>query len=452
MMHTVLWSTAAYIVAVGILVTFHEFGHFWVARRAGVKVLRFSIGFGRPLWRRMGRDGVEYVVAAIPLGGYVKMLDEREGEVAPADVHRAFNRQSVAKRAAIVFAGPAFNFLLAVLVYWAVWVMGMPDLKPIMAAPSAHSAAAAAGLQAHDTVLAIDGAPIQTWSQLRTALLAHTLNDRHLTLRLRDADGQQRTATLDLSKVRVDPQYLFNDIGLQPYQPDIPPVLSQVAPGDAAAQAGFRPGDRLLAYDGTALQSWQQWVRYVQSHPGAVVKVQLRRDGKPLTLTLAIGSVSQQGHTIGHFGGGVEVPPGLWHDLEVDQRLSVAAAFPAALHQTWQMSVLTLELGYRVITGDISLRNIGGPIRTAEAAGYSAQMGVVAFLSFLAFVSVNLGIVNLLPVPVLDGGHLLYCAVEAVRGSPLPERVQAFGQQLGLTLLALLIGVVFYNDIASLMS
>lgn len=451
-MDNVMWSTGGFIVMVAVLVTFHEFGHFWVARRLGVKVLRFSVGFGRALWRRVGRDGTEYVIAAIPLGGYVKMLDEREGAVDAADLSSAFNRQSVAKRSAIVAAGPAFNFILAVVAYWAVWVIGMPDLKPVIAAPVAHSVAAQAGLRAHDTVVQIDDKPIRTWSTLRTALLAHTLNDPEMHLQIRDPGGALRNVNLDLSKVRVDPKYLFSDIGLNPYQPPIPPVLKEVLPDGPAAAAGFKPGDHLLSYDGTPLSSWQQWVRYLQAHPGTVVEVEVQRDGRPLNLNLAVGSVKRGGKTIGHIGAGVEVPAGLWHDLEVDQRLGVFAAVPAALHQTWQMSTLTLELGYRIITGDISLRNIGGPIRTAEAAGYSAQMGFVAFLSFLAFVSINLGIVNLLPVPVLDGGHLLYCGLEVIRGSPLPERVQAVGQQVGLTLLALLIGVVFYNDIASLMS
>lgn len=451
-MHTIIWSTAAYLVVIGILVTFHEFGHYWVARRLGVKVLRFSIGFGKPLWRRVSRSGVEFVIAAVPLGGYVKMLDEREGPVDAAERSLAFNRQPVWRRAAIAAAGPAFNFVLAIIVYWALWVHGIPDLKPVIAAPPPQSAAYTAGLKAGETVLQVNGKPIKTWSTLHTDLLADVLGGHTLNLKVREPDGGTRSVSVDLSKVRVDPRYLFSDIGLSPDQPRIPPVLQRVLPGEPAAQAGFKAGDRLLRYADTPIYSWQQWVRYLQGHPGGVVNVEIARDGHHLRRTLAIGRIQQDGKTIGHFGAAVEVPKGLWHDLETEQRYSVWSAVPAALHRTWLMSVLTLQLGYRVITGDISVSNIGGPIRTAEAAGYSAQLGLTAFLSFLAFVSVNLGIVNLLPVPVLDGGHLLYCAAEAVRGSPLPERIQSIGQQVGLTLLVLLIGIVFYNDISSLMS
>ena len=451
-MHTVIWSTAAYLIVIGVLVTFHEFGHYWVARRLGVRVLRFSIGFGKPLWRHVSQSGVEFVIAAIPLGGYVKMLDEREGPVDPSDRLLAFNRKPVWRRAAIVAAGPAFNFILAILVYWVIWVHGVPAFKPVVAAPLSHSSAQEAGIHGGDRILKVNGKPINTWSALHTDLLMHVLGDRHLQLQVRQPDGKTRQVSLNLDKVRVDPRHLFDDIGLVPYEPPIAAVLQEVLPHSPAAQAGFKAGDRLLRYDSTAIHSWQQWVRYLQAHPGSVVHVVIARNGRTMSRTLAIGRTESDGKVIGHFGAAVEVPKHLWHDLETVQRYGVLAAVPASLRRTWLMSELTLQLGYRVVTGDVSVRNIGGPIQTAEAAGFSAEMGLISFLSFLAFVSVNLGIVNLLPIPVLDGGHLLYCAAEAVRGSPLPERIQSIGQQVGLTLLMLLIGIVFYNDIASLMS
>ena len=451
-MHTVIWSTVSYLILVGVLVTFHEFGHYWVARRLGVRVLRFSVGFGKPLWRRVARDGSEFVIAALPLGGYVKMLDEREGPVDPSERKNAFNNQPVWKRAAIVAAGPGFNFLLAVIIYWAILVHGIPAMKPVIAAPMAGSAAQTAQLRARDLVLEVDGKPVRTWSTLHTDLLVHVLGNRQLRLKVRDPDGSERSVDLDLSSVRINPRYLFHDIGLTPYEPAIPPLLERIIPGSPAAKAGFKAGDRLLKYGNTPINSWQQWVHYLQAHPNRAVPVEIARKHQKRALKLTIGKTASNGKTIGYFGAAVEVPKSLWHDLATEQRYGWFSALPESLHRTWLMSDLTLQLGYRVITGEISVSNIGGPIRTAEAAGYLAEMGALTFLSFFAFVSVNLGIVNLLPIPILDGGHLLYCAAEALRGSPLPERVQAVGQQIGLTLLMLLIGIVFYNDIASLMS
>lgn len=451
-MDNFLWSTGAFAVAIAVLVTFHEFGHFWVARRLGVKVLRFSVGFGRPLWRRIGRDGVEYVVAWLPLGGYVKMLDEREGEVAEAELPHAFNRQRLWKRAAIIFAGPLFNFVLAVLLYWVIWMAGVPGLKAFVAAPTAGSAAAVAGLKAHDLVTAVEGQPVATWQDVRTAVLKAVLDGQPLQLTVRDPAGTTRDVRLDMRHVRIAPEHLFEDVGLAPYEPTLAPVLEKIMPDTPAEKAGFKPGDRLLSYDGVTLRSWQQWVDFLRAHPDQDITVRVQRGGRQLALTLTSGATRQDGKTIGVMGAAVTVPPDLWQDLQVVQRFGVFTALSAALHETWQMSVVTLQLGYRVATGDISLKNIGGPIRTAEAAGYSARVGWIAFVAFLAFVSINLGIVNLLPVPVLDGGHLLYCGIEAVLGAPLSERAQMIGQQFGLMLLAVLIGIVFYNDIASLVS
>ncbi|TAM13040.1 MAG: RIP metalloprotease RseP [Nevskiaceae bacterium] len=451
-MDNFLWSAGAFAVAIAVLVTFHEFGHFWVARRLGVKVLRFSVGFGRPLWRRTGRDGVEYVVAWLPLGGYVKMLDEREGDVEESELPRAFNRQQLWKRAAIIFAGPLFNFVLAVLLYWVIWMAGVPGLKAFVAAPAAGTAAAEAGLAARDRVVDVEAKPVATWQDVRTAVLEAALGGRPLHMTVRDPAGTTRDVTLDMKHVRVAPEHLFGDVGLVPYQPPLLPVLDKVMPDTPAQRAGFQAGDRLLAYNGVTLQSWQQWVDYLRAHPGQNIAVKVRRGSGDQVLNLAVGTTHQDGKAVGVMGAAVTVPPDLWQDLQVVQRFGVFTALSAALHETWQMSVVTLQLGYRVATGDISLKNIGGPIRTAEAAGYSARVGWIAFVAFLAFVSINLGIVNLLPVPVLDGGHLLYCGIEAVLGAPLSERAQLAGQQFGLMLLAVLIGIVFYNDIASLVS
>ena len=454
----VLWSIGSFIVALGVLVSFHEFGHFWVARRFGVKVLRFSIGFGKPLWRRLGQDGVEYVIAAVPLGGYVKMLDEREGEVPAAELPQAFNRQHVLKRIAIVSAGPMANFLLAIVAYWMVFVAGVTGLKPILAEPRSGTPAATAGVRAGDEVLRVDDEPIATWQMLLPELIDRVLDSGQATLEVRDAQGAVRTTVLDFSGVRMEPKFIFEDLGLKMSEPQIEPVLDQVLAGGAAQAAGFQSGDRLLGYTvgtggGTVLTSWQQWTAWVRAHPGDAVSVEITRGAQRLSLTAIIGREDLGDGTIrGRFGASVDVPVGLWDNLLTERRLGVFAAMPAAVAETIRMSGLTLKMLYRMVLGDVSVRNISGPIQIAEFAGDYASNGLVSFLSFIAIMSVSLFVLNLLPVPVLDGGHLLYYLVEWVKGSPLSDRAQIAGQQVGVTLLVLLMGLAFYNDILSLIN
>ncbi|TXH04141.1 MAG: RIP metalloprotease RseP [Nevskiaceae bacterium] len=443
------WSVGGFLVAIGVLVAFHEFGHYWVARRCGVKVLRYSLGFGKPVWTHRAKDGVEWVVSALPLGGYVKMLDEREGEVPAHERHLAFNTQTVGKRALIVVAGPLFNFLLAIAFYWIVFVVGVEGVKPILAEPPVASAAAKAGLHAGDTILRVGDKDIATWNTLRTELIDRVFDGRPLALDVRGHDGVARHLRLDLAGVRVDPEYLFDDLGLNAFQPDIPPKLAEVVRGDPADNAGFQAGDLLLSCNGTPLTSWLQWANWLRAHPGEVVKVQVQRGAQTLTLNVILGRGE---HGIGKFGARVEVPPDLWQDLRAEDRLAPAEALPAAVRHTGQMSWLTLKMLWRMVLGDVSIRNVSGPIQIAQVAGFSAQVGLVPFLAFMAIVSISLGVLNLLPVPLLDGGHLLYYAVEAVKGSPLSERALEMGQRLGLTFLVALMGLAFYNDIARLLN
>ncbi|HWU68661.1 MAG TPA: RIP metalloprotease RseP [Stenotrophobium sp.] len=443
------WSVGGFIVAIGVLVSFHEYGHYWVARRCGVKVLRYSLGFGKPLWTHIAKDGVEWSISAIPLGGYVKMLDEREGEVAASERHLAFNTQPLLKRAAIVVAGPLFNFLLAMLFYWIVFVAGVQGLKSVIAAPPPASLAAKAGLHAGERIVSVAGVATPTWQPLRVELINQALAGGQMPLTVQDQDGSQRQLTLDLHGVRVDPEYLFDDLGLSPYQPDIPPLLAEVMPGSPAASAGFKAQDLLLSYNGVALHSWLQWATWLRAHPGEVAKVQVRRGQDLIDLTVIIGK-DEQG--TGKFGARVAVPDNLWQDLRAEERLAPLPAVPAAIRYTSEMSWLTLKMLWRMVLGDVSVKNISGPIQIAEVAGFSAQVGLVPFLAFMAIVSVSLGVLNLLPVPMLDGGHLFFYAIEAVKGSPLSESAQEAGQRVGLTLLVALMGLAFYNDIMRLLS
>lgn len=445
-------NAGAFVLAIGVLVAFHEFGHFWVARKLGVKVLRYSVGFGKPLFMRRGKDGCEYVVAAIPLGGYVKMLDEREGEVPAEDAHRAFNRQSPYKRFAIVAAGPLANFLLAIVFFWMVYVLGQPGLKPVVAEPPAQSAAAKAGIRGGEVITRINGESVETWNALRTALLEKVVDRRALELELQAStrDATSRSLTVDLSAVRMDPEFLFDDLGLSPFQPKIVPQISAVEPGGAAEQAGFKAGDKLLTRDGVAIEDWQEWALWVRANAGAVPVVTFERDGQVLSLKPLLATVEEGGVRMGRFGARIELPREANAELLAEDRLSVFAAVPAAIEQTWRMSALTLKMFGRMFTGEVSVKNVSGPLQIAEAAGFTASIGIAAFLSFLALVSVSLGVLNLLPVPLLDGGHLIYYTIEIIKGSPLSEQVMAAGQRVGLTFLILLMGLAFYNDISRL--
>ncbi len=439
-----LWAVAGFIVAIGVLVSFHEFGHFWVARRLGVRVLRFSLGFGKPIWTRRGADGVEYTLSVLPLGGYVKMLDEREGPVAPTELAQAFNRQTVGRRALIVVAGPAFNFMLAVVAYWIVFISGVTGPKPLIAEPPSQSRAAAAQLHAGETVLTVNQKPVQTWQDLHTRLIEFSLESSTLDLKVRGQDGEEREIQIPLAGVRVDPEFLFADLGLKPYQPPIPALLEEVIPDDPAHRAGLRAGDRLLSYDGIAITSWQQWAEWLRAHPGQVVLLEFQRGDATMRREVILARDAGSGQ--GRFGARVKFPEELISRLNTTVRLGPLDAFVAAGAQTWRMSVLTLKMLGRMVVGDISIKNVSGPIQIAQIAGYSAQLGIVTFLSFMAIISISLGVLNLLPIPVLDGGHLLYYVAEALKGSPLTERVQALGQQIGMGLLFALMGLAFYND------
>jgi regulator of sigma E protease len=449
----VLWSVGAFVVAIGVLVSVHEFGHFWVARRVGVKVLRFSVGFGRPLWRRVDRQGTEFVIAALPLGGYVKMLDEAEAPVPEHEQHQAFNRRPVLARMAVVVAGPLANLLLAWLFYWFMFMVGIQGQRPLVGEVLPDTPAAVAGLVAGDRIEAVGGRAVRSWEDASLALMPAALDGRKVAVDVASATGQQRAYTLDLSALdyRAEDPDVMRRVGLRWRAPHIEPRIGEVMPDGAAAAAGLQAGDLLLSVDGEPLADWGDWVQRVQASAQQPLRVRLRRGVQELELTVTPRAVEQDGRRIGQVGVAAARPQVAVDDYFLRLHYGPLAAAGQALGKLRDMTVLTGQMVGRMLTGEASSRNVSGPLSIAEFAGYSARLGVAQFLSFLGLVSLSLGLLNLLPVPVLDGGHLLYYFAEWVRGRPLPERVRAIGQQIGLAALLALTVLAFYNDITRLL-
>ncbi|UYG08185.1 RIP metalloprotease RseP [Halomonas sp. M4R1S46] len=446
-------NVLAVIVVLGLLITFHEFGHFWVARRCGVKVLRFSVGFGKPLWSRHDRHGTEFAVAAIPLGGYVKMLDEREGPVDPAERHLAFNRKSVWSRIAIVVAGPLANFLLALVAYWALFVAGISTVVPVIGEVTPDSPAARGGLVAGQEITAVQDEAVRSWEEINLKLVAAIGASGELTLSARD-EGASRSREHRLPVedwlVRQDPPQPLASLGITPWRPAMPAVLSQVAEGEAAAAAGLVPGDEVLAVNGTPVEDWSHFVTLVRARPGERLTLTVARDGETRELSLTPrANTLQDGTTVGYIGAGVE--PVAWPDAyRREIRYGPLAAMGQAVSRTGEMTVLTLDAIRKMVVGLISPSNLSGPITIARIAGDTARSGLESFIGFLAYLSISLGVLNLLPIPVLDGGHLLYYLVEAARGRPVSERTQALGLRIGLALVGTLMLMALYFDLMRL--
>jgi len=446
-------SLLAFLVAIAVLVAIHEFGHYWVAKKLGVKILKFSIGFGKPLWKRVGEaDKTEYIVAAIPLGGYVKMLDEREGEVAEADLPRAFNRQPVSSRIAIVAAGPLFNFLFAIVAYALMYMVGVNDFKPVIGEVFPDSIAAEAGVSADDVIETVNGRESPGWESATLTLINEALDSGQVVLGMRDANGKmvERSLNLSDSSRLLGEGDVLKNIGIKPWRPQVAPVFDELIDSGSAARSGLKSGDQVVEIDGQAIHLWEEMVEHVKASPGKPLKMSIDRKGKRLDFVVTPDSVEQENEQIGRIGVTPKVDQAQFDAMRVNVRYGIVESFTRGVDRTWNMSVLTLRVLWKMVTGQASLKNISGPLTIAEFAGVSALIGVAAFLSFLGLVSVSLGVLNLLPVPVLDGGHLLFYFIEIIKGSPLSEGAEAFGQRIGLTLLGGLMFVAFYNDITRL--
>ncbi|MCU7958687.1 MAG: RIP metalloprotease RseP [gamma proteobacterium symbiont of Bathyaustriella thionipta] len=447
-----LFYPLAFISALGILIALHEYGHFWVAKRLGVKVLRYSIGFGKALIKWTGkRDGVEYVIAAIPLGGYVKMLDEREAEVDEKERHLAFNNQSLWVRSAIVAAGPVANLLFAVLAYWAVFWIGQDGFRPIVGEVQAESAAAIAGFHSEDEIISINGRDVPTWEATLFALLA-AADDEAGEVSINVHSKQGGTGYLKLDKAlisrSVDNARLLEGLGIEPFLPVIKPLLGEVVEGQAAQKAGLQSGDLVLAVNEVSVADWRTFVHEIQKYPNLEIALQIQRDGHVQNLHALLGGKSEKGKTVGYLGVGPQRPDR--SDFVRFYSMDALPALAAAFRKTGEVSWMTLRMMGRMLTGKASIQHLSGPISIAKYAGASANMGAIHFLGFLAIVSISLGIINLFPLPILDGGHLLFFAIEAIRGKPLSEDAELFGQKIGIALLVTLMTVAFYVDIGRL--
>lgn len=450
-----LYSAVGFLVALGILVTVHEFGHFWVARSLGVKVLKFSVGFGKPIWSRTaGADNTQYAIGAIPLGGYVKMLDENEddADIPESELPRAFNRQALWKRTSIVLAGPMFNFLFAVLAYWIVFSMGVDGLRPVVGKVMEGSIAEAGGFKAGDEITHINGRPNRSWGEQRLYLYDKAFSKSRLEVDVLDRDGFQQRRIMDLSGLsphQINPGLLESGIGLIGYLPEIPALIGTVEPGSPADLAGLQTGDRILSIDDEPVSVWQDMVTLVQARPEKSARFEVMRDSQAMFLSIIPERIDQDGRVFGRIGirpAPIELPD----EVLVHVDYGPVEGLGRSIENVWIMSSVTLKMLWKILRLEVSPKNISGPLTIAQYAGQTVQVGIDRFLLFLAVVSISLGVINLLPIPLLDGGHLVYYLIELITGGPVSREVMLWGQQIGIAALFGLMSLAFYNDIVRL--
>lgn len=453
---SITYTIISFIVALGVLITFHEFGHYLIARWNGVKVLRFCIGFGQPIFRkRWGKDQTEWVIAAIPLGGYVKMLDENEGKVAPEDLPRAFNRQPVSRRFAIVAAGPIANFLLAIALYWLLFILGVNGMKPVLGPVEPATPAAYAKFEAGETIVSIENEAVASWQDARWTLLRYAIDQSaNVKVQTVNNNGEINWRHLDLSHIDPDKlnENLLGLIGLNSYQPTIKPVIAEVVPDGVGYHAGLSAGDEILAVNNIEIKTWMTLVQEIRANPGRTLELEILRDNQVIMLAITPETATENGKQIGKIGIAPVINQAEFQELMITVSYPPGKAIQKAVEKTWETTILTLQMLSKMITGDVSWKNVSGPISIADYAGQSAQMGLVSYLAFLALISVSIGVLNLLPIPILDGGHLMYYLIEMIRGAPLSDKIMLIGQKIGLTMLLTLMVFAIYNDINRLIT
>lgn len=444
-----IYTVITFLLALSVLIAVHEFGHFWVARKLGVKVLRFSIGFGKPIWKHTaGPDHTEYVVSALPLGGYVKMLDEREGEVAEVELSRAFNRQSVSKRFAIVAAGPIFNFFLAIAAYWLMFVTGVPGLKPVLGDIENGSLAEQASLMAGHEIIYVDGKPTPTWGAVYDYILPSALRKNAVEVTVqKDNLLRNYQLRLDLIPDDIEIDSLYSAIGLKPMRPKILPVIGELTSGSPAEKAGLMSGDLITHVNTQVVTNWEQLVNIVRDSPSDELIFVFDRNGEVNSTLISPEQIETPQGAIGRIGASVLINPELYESMRAEHHYTAFAAIGQAVYKTWDMASLTLRVLGEILIGRASLENLSGPISIAQYAKKSADAGLPQFLGFLAMISISLGVLNLLPIPLLDGGHLMYYCIEIIKGSPVSEQIEIVGQKIGVALIMLLMSLAFYNDL-----
>lgn len=455
----------AFIITIGILVTIHEYGHFQVARWCNVKVLRFSIGFGKPLWKKtFGQDKTEFVLAAIPLGGFVKMLDERElksehdaaienaqyieqSVYSEAELKRAFNRQSVWKRIAIVLAGPVANLLLAILLYWVLLMQGVTGMRPIIGEVEVNSLAASAGFKSGEVIQKVAGAPVKTWTDARWILLEQSLESKSVEVETLDNNSDLNTHLLSFDGIDSDPEIdILKKVGLNMIKPILPPILGEILPDSAAQKSNFQANDKILSIDNVKVTDWESVVSTVKANPNQSLQFKIARAQEILTIAVIPEQMTENGKKIGRLGASVKIDQSILDKLLIEVQYSPLEAFQKAIFKTWDTAIFSLKMLGRMLTGEVSIKGISGPVTIATFAGESANLGLTTFLSFLALVSISIGVLNLLPIPVLDGGHLMYYIVEIFKGSPVSDQTMLAGQKIGFVLLGLLMTIAIFND------
>ena len=454
-MNEILLSIIAFIISVGLLITFHEFGHFSVARFFDIKVLRFSIGFGRPIYtRHFGRDRTEFTICLLPIGGYVKMLDDREGTVVQQEKAREFNGKPLWQRFLIVLAGPFFNFIFAIIAYSLIYTIGINALKPIIGHVETTSIASSSGFAEGQEILSINGLSTPTWPTVIDSLVNHVVSGDVVDIQVANNSGEKQVLSLNLSSISIDEMAdgnLLKKLGLNIVKLKLPPIIGEIEKNGAAQASGLLQNDRIIAVNSNLVDSWQEWVEIIQENPNKSLNVELLREEALINIELRPKNYELNGKNIGRIGARPAVNDDLYSSYFALEQYSLHLAILRAFDKTWEMSVLTLKVLAKMITGDASVKNLSGPISIAKYAGQSASIGATALLTFLAIVSISLGVLNLLPIPLLDGGHLVYYIIEFFTGKPVSDSVQMTGQQIGIVLLFGLMGLALYNDFVRLL-